>query len=103
MSTTATPPTGAELESTLGRLRAFENLDPSTGPVHVHKLVGSSKRLLAAHLFRKHQRSVLYVTANEDRAEAARQDLKIYLGEKSFHLVGHETDPYQSKHPDTET
>ncbi len=77
-------------------------LAAGSGPLHVHKLVGSAKGLLAAEIRRRTGRPLLYLASGEDGSEAARLDLETFLGEDVLLLAAHHTPPYGVKTPHTE-
>ncbi|HEX7879966.1 MAG TPA: DEAD/DEAH box helicase, partial [Candidatus Eisenbacteria bacterium] len=73
------------------------------GRTHVHKLTGSSRTLLAAALHEKTKRPVLYVAADGERAEAARDDLEFWLDrERVVHFAQHDQPPYDTQTPHLE-
>jgi len=76
---------------------------PATPPaVHLHKLAGASKALLAAQIRRGTGRPLLIVTLGEESAEAMRGDLEVFLGEPVHLLAEHSAGPYEIKSPHTD-
>ena len=72
-------------------------------PLHLHKLAGSSRTLAAAAVRSLTGRPVLYITPDEERADAALADLKVFLKEPVLHLPDHSAVPYEAKTPYSET
>lgn len=104
-TTTETAPTRVWRDA-LQRLDAADRLvhavEGGARLLHVHKLVGSAKTLMAAGLRRRLHRPVLYVTLGDERAEAARLDLEEFLDEPVWTLAEHRTEPYAVKSPHTD-
>jgi|GEM_PF-5738420 len=94
---------GARLAALPGVARILGELEGAGSAFHVHKLTGSAKALLAAELRRRTGRPVLYLAPTEERAEAARGDLELFLGERVLHLAEPLGAPYDIRTPHTET
>jgi len=107
VSRTADPP---RLQDTPAAGLAFPGLDAliealrkPAARVHLDRPAGSSKALAAAKVRLETGAPILYLTPDEERADAARGDLELLLGEKVAHLAEHESAPYEAKPPHTET
>ncbi len=89
----------------LGEILAHLDAEAGSGgaprPLHVHKLVGSAKALLAAEIRRRTRRPVLVLTSGEEGAEAFRTDLETFLAEPVLYLAEHQVRPYEVKVPHT--
>jgi len=69
----------------------------------VSGLVGSSRTLLAAWLFRKSNKSILFISPDQESSEKAFVDFKTYLGEKEVDLYpSWEIQPYEIRAPHAE-
>ena len=89
----ASLPALAEILAALGAYRR---------PLHVHKLTGSAKALVAAEIRRATGRPVLYLAPGEEGADAARGDLEVFLGEPVLYLAEPAAAPYEVKSAHTE-
>jgi transcription-repair coupling factor (superfamily II helicase) len=71
-------------------------------PLHVHKLTGSLKALVAAAVRKHTRRSVLVVAVDDESADAVRSDLEMFAAEPALHLAEHASKPYEAKVPHTD-
>ena len=100
---TGTSPTTASvsperLEGLEGVRRILDLLRaPGPALMHVHKLTGASKAMLAAYLRHETGRPVLVVALSEESAEAFRIDLAHFLNDPVFNFPEHSTRPYDVK------
>ncbi|HET9233158.1 MAG TPA: transcription-repair coupling factor, partial [Candidatus Eisenbacteria bacterium] len=75
---------------------------PRPALLHVHKLTGASKALLAAYLRHETGRPILVVARSEESAEAFRIDLTHFLNEPVLNFPEHPARPYDVKQPHTD-
>jgi len=81
----------------------FQEIKSGNKSVSVSGLVGSSRTLLAAWLFKKFSRPILYISPDQESSEKALTDFKTYLGDRAADLYpSWEIQPYEIRAPHAE-
>ena len=92
-----------KLDNILGFRRLLERVTGERAVINIDGLIGSSRALLAAWLYRKTNRTVLMITADQESAEKAYDDLLAFLGTDHTALFpSWEVHPYEIRAPHSE-
>lgn len=92
-----------KLDQLPGFLQVLTEIDSGNNSITVGGLVGSSRTLLAAWLFEKAGRPLLFISPDQESSEKALNDFKTFLGKDSADLYpSWEIQPYEIRAPHAE-